>query len=144
MRTSRALLPLGGKGEETSGYKGYGYATLVEVLSAALQNGIYLKDTIGIVENGQKRLKVGHFFLAINIESFIPINSFKETAGNIMRELRNSKKVPGESRIYTAGEKEFNAEHERKKTGIPINKSIQQDILIMKKELGLNQYKFPF
>ena len=139
-----ALLPLGGKGEETSGYKGYGYATLVEILSAALQNGIYLKDTIGIVENDQKRLKVGHFFLAINIESFIPINSFKETAGNIMRALRNSKKVPGENRIYTAGEKEFYAERERKKTGIPINKSIQQDILIMKKELGLNQYKFPF
>ena len=139
-----ALLPLGGKGEETSGYKGYGYATLVEVLSAALQNGIYLKDTIGIVENGQKRLKVGHFFLAINIESFIPINSFKETAGNIMRDLRSSKKVPGENRIYTAGEKEFYAERERTKTGIPINKSIQQDILTMKKELGLNQYKFPF
>jgi LDH2 family malate/lactate/ureidoglycolate dehydrogenase len=139
-----ALLPLGGKGEDTSGYKGYGYATLVEILSAALQNGIYLKDTIGIVEEGQKRLKVGHFFLAINIENFIPLESFMKTAGNIMRGLRNSKKVPGEERIYTAGEKEYDAEKERKVKGIPINKNLQKDIKIMKDELGLNKYKFPF
>jgi len=139
-----ALLPLGGKGESTSGYKGYGYATLVELLSAALQNGIYLKDTIGIVENGQKRLKVGHFFLAINIESFLSIGSFKKTAGNIMKGLRESKKAPGEEKIYTAGEKEFIAEQERLKTGIPINKSLQEDIKIMRKELHLDKYEFNF
>jgi len=139
-----ALLPLGGKGEETSGYKGYGYATLVELLSAALQEGIYLKDTIGIVEDGQKRLKVGHFFLVINIENFIPIASFKKTAGNIMRGLRGSKKIPGAERIYTAGEKEYDAEFERKKKGIPINENLQQDIKVMQKELGLNNYNFKF
>jgi LDH2 family malate/lactate/ureidoglycolate dehydrogenase len=139
-----ALLPLGGKGEDTSGYKGYGYATLVEILSAALSGGIYLKDTIGITENGQKRLKVGHFFLAININSFLPLESFEKNAGNIMRGLRNAKKAPNEARIYTAGEKEYKAEQERIKTGIPINKNLQQDILIMQKELGLTQYNFPF
>jgi len=94
-----ALLPLGGAGEEKSGYKGYGYATIVELLSAALQDGIYLRDTLGIEEDGQKRLKVGHFFLAINIESFLPLKSFKKTAGNIMRGLRSAKKEPGEEKI---------------------------------------------
>lgn len=34
-----ALAPVGGLGEDTGGYKGYGYATVVEVLSAALQGG---------------------------------------------------------------------------------------------------------
>ncbi len=139
-----ALLPLGGKGEETAGYKGYGYATVVELLSAALQEGIYLRDTLGIVENDQKRLKVGHFFLAININSFLGLNSFKKTAGNIMRDLRSSKKEPGAERIYTAGEKEYNAENERKKSGIPFNESLQEDIKIMQKELGLDKYKFDF
>ncbi|MFX0011401.1 MAG: Ldh family oxidoreductase [Candidatus Hermodarchaeota archaeon] len=95
LQRKAALLPLGGKGEETAGYKGYGYATVVELLSAALQNGIYLKDTLGIVENNQKRLKVGHFFLAINIDSFAGLDAFKTTAGNIMKGLRSYKKVPG-------------------------------------------------
>lgn len=139
-----SLLPLGGKGEDTAGYKGYGYATVVELLSAALQEGIYLRDTLGIVENEQKRLKVGHFFLAINLDNFIGIKSFEKTAGNIMRELRGSRKIPGEQRIYTAGEKEYSAEVDKKKTGIPLNKSLQKDIKTMQNELGLNKYKFPF
>jgi len=141
---SAALLPLGGKGEETSGHKGYGYATFAEILSSALQDGINLKDTAGITENGQKRLKVGHFFLAINIQNFIPIDRFKEITGNIMRELRSSKKAPGKEKIYTAGEKEYYSKVERRKTGIPLNKSLQNDIKIMQKELGLEKYNFPF
>ena len=58
-----SLLPLGGKGEETAGYKGYGYATIVELLSAALQDGIFLRDTLGINENGQKRNKASQVSL---------------------------------------------------------------------------------
>ena len=139
-----ALLPLGGKGEKTSGYKGYGYATLVELLSAALQDGIYLKDTIGIVEDGQKWLKVGHFFLAIDIESFLPLEVFKKTAGNIMRGLRSSKKEPGADRIYTAGEKEYDVMTSRGKTGIPLNKSLQEDIKTMREELNLDKYQSLF
>ncbi len=141
---SAALLPLGGKGEETSGHKGYGYATFAEILSSALQDGVYLKDTAGIIENGQKRLKVGHFFLAINVQNFIPISKFKRITGNIMRELRCSKKAPGKERIYTAGEKEYYNELEKKRNGIPINKSLQNDIKIIQNELGLNNYNFPF
>ncbi|MFX1493995.1 MAG: Ldh family oxidoreductase [Promethearchaeota archaeon] len=139
-----ALLPLGGKGEETAGYKGYGYATVVELLSAALQDGIYLRDTLGIEENGKERLKVGHFFLAINIDNFAGLDSFKKTAGNIMRGLRSAKKDPEAERIYTAGEKEYLAEIERRTTGIPLNKSLQNDIRIMQQEQGLEQYEFPF
>ncbi|MFW9780801.1 MAG: Ldh family oxidoreductase [Candidatus Heimdallarchaeota archaeon] len=139
-----ALLPLGGKGEETAGYKGYGYATLVELLSAALQEGIFLRDTLGIEVEGQKRLKVGHFFLAINIYNFAGLDSFKKTAGKIMRDLRSAKKDPEAKRIYTAGEKEYNKEIERRKTGIPLNKSLQDDIKIMQQEQALYQYKFPF
>ena len=37
-----ALAPLGGFGETTGGYKGYGYSTVVEILSAALQSGLFL------------------------------------------------------------------------------------------------------
>ena len=144
LNRSAALLPLGGEGEATSGHKGYGYATFAEILSSALQDGINLRDTAGVNENGQKRLKVGHFFLAINISNFLPIERFKEVTGNIMRELRSSKLAPGKKKIYTAGEKEFNSEMDRRKTGIPINISLQKDIKIMQRELGLDKYNFSF
>ncbi|MFX1324734.1 MAG: Ldh family oxidoreductase [Promethearchaeota archaeon] len=144
LNRSAALLPLGGEGEATSGYKGYGYATFAEILSAALQDGIYLRDTAGVVEDGQKRLKVGHFFLAINIGNFLPLDRFKEITGNIMRDLRSSKLAPGKDKILTAGEKEYLLEVERRKKGIPINSSLQIDIKTMQNELGLDEYEFPF
>jgi LDH2 family malate/lactate/ureidoglycolate dehydrogenase len=141
---SAALLPLGGEGEERSGHKGYGYATFAEILSSALQDGVNLKDTAGVIEKGQKRLKVGHFFLAINIQNFVSLERFKEISGQIMRSLRDSKKVPGKDRIYTAGEKEYYSTLEREIKGIPLNKSLQNDIKIMQNELGLSKYNFPF
>jgi len=139
-----ALAPLGGIGEETAGYKGYGYAAVVEILSAALQNGKYLKMLSGVEDGKPVPINLGHFFIAINISAFTELESFKKITGQILRDLRASKKVPGAERIYTAGEKEYLAWLERKDKGAPINQNLQQQILTLKKELGLTKYKFPF
>jgi LDH2 family malate/lactate/ureidoglycolate dehydrogenase len=137
-----ALTPLGGIGEEFSGYKGYGYATVVEILSAALQAGSFLKMLNGI-ENGQKvPYRIGHFFIAVNVENFIALNEFKKITGDILRELRNSKKMPGCDRIYTAGEKEYLAWIERQKTGIPVPEVTQNEMKIMMNELNISGYDF--
>jgi len=139
-----ALTPLGGIGEDTAGYKGYGYATVVEILSAALQSGSYLKMLTGI-ENGKKvPYRLGHFFIAIDVSAFVDVDEFKKTAGNILRELRNSKKAPGHDRIYTAGEKEYLAWLERKEKGIPVNEALQKEIKTLIQELNLKGYDFPF
>jgi LDH2 family malate/lactate/ureidoglycolate dehydrogenase len=87
---------------------------------------------------------LGHFFIAINIPFFIDLKSFKKTAGNILRALRASKRMPGEDRIYTAGEKEHLAWLERRKKGIPLNKKLQEEIIEMSNDLELTTYRFPF
>jgi len=139
-----ALAPLGGIGEETAGYKGYGYSAVVEILSAALQNGKYLKMLSGIKDDKMVSSHLGHFFIAINISSFIEIELFKKITGDILRSLRSSKKAPGAERIYTAGEKEYLAWLDRKDKGAPVNKKLQQEILTLKEEHGLAKYNFPF
>ncbi len=140
-----ALAPLGGIGEELAGYKGYGYATVVEVLSSALACGNYLKMLTGIGEHGEKvPYHLGHFFIAIDIRAFSGLEEFKKTAGNIMRALRASRKAPGQDRIYTAGEKEWLVFQERKETGVPINDAVQAEMIEVRNELGLTQYTFPW
>ncbi|MDN6626638.1 MAG: Ldh family oxidoreductase [Pisciglobus halotolerans] len=140
-----ALAPLGGIGEELSGYKGYGYATIVEVLSAALQQGNFLSMLSGIGEDGEKtKFHLGHFFIAIDTEAFMGLESFKKTAGSILRELRAAEKAPGEERIYTAGEKEHIIWQERKKTGLPVNKSVQKELIAIRDDAVLNDFRFPF
>jgi LDH2 family malate/lactate/ureidoglycolate dehydrogenase len=145
LKGKAALLPLGGMGEELAGYKGYGYATVVEILSAALQGGSFLKGLTGIGSDGRPQpYHLGHFFIAINVSEFTDLETFKKTAGDILRALRASKKAPGEERIYTAGEKEYLAWLERKNLGIPVNKSLQNDIRQLVSELNLTGYDFPF
>ncbi len=140
-----ALLPLGGAGEDLAGYKGYGYATVVEILSAALQQGAFLKMLNGTDKNGKKiPYPLGHFFIAIDIAHFTPLPLFTKIAGTILRQLRDSRKAPGESRIYTAGEKEYLTWQERKKKGVPVNRETQKEILAMRNELGLKKFKFAF
>jgi L-2-hydroxycarboxylate dehydrogenase (NAD+) len=145
VKGTAALAPLGGIGEELGGYKGYGYATVVEILSAALQGGSFLKALSGMSDDGKPRpYHLGHFFMAINISEFTELATFKKTAGDILRALRNAKKAPGESRIYTSGEKEHLAWLERKERGVPVNPSLQNDMRQLAKELGLTGYDFPF
>jgi L-2-hydroxycarboxylate dehydrogenase (NAD+) len=140
-----ALTPLGGIGEENAGYKGYGYATVVEILSAALQGGAFLKALSGVDEEGNKvPYRLGHFFIAIDISAFIDLEGFKKTTGDILRQLRNSTKMPGENNIYTAGEKEYLKMLERENKGTPLNEDLQNTILKLKSEFDLKQYKFSF
>ena len=140
-----ALAPVGGVGEEMAGYKGYGYATVVEILSAALQAGSFLKMLTGKDENGNKiPYPLGHFFIAIDTEAFVGAESFKKTAGDILRQLRSSKKAPGKDRIYTAGEKEYEVWLERKDKGVPVSESVQKEFIRMRDEFGLTQFRFPF
>lgn len=139
-----ALVPLGGIGEDTGGYKGYGYATVVEILSAALQQGAFMKQLMGIEDGKKAPYKLGHFFLAINIESFCDLAAFQKTTGDILRQLRASRKAPDCKRIYTCGEKEHLAWQTRQKTGIPLDREVQQQLVTMRNELGLSQHRFEF
>lgn len=124
-----ALTPLGGLGAETAGYKGYGYATVVEILSAALQDGAFMKALNGKDENGKAiPYPLGHFFIAIDPDFFMGRETFKRIASAILKELRESKKAPGQERIYTAGELEYEAYQIRKEYGCPVPPSLQKVI----------------
>ena len=144
IRGTSALAPIGGLSEETGGHKGYGFATVVEILSASLQQGSYLKQLTGVDhQGGAVPYGLGHFFLAIDIECFTDLASFKKTTGDILRALRASEKAPGEDKIYTCGEKEYLAGRGRKDKGVPVDTVVQKQIMTMRDELEL-PYVFPF
>ena len=139
-----ALLPLGGLGEATGGYKGYGFTAIVEILSAALAGGPFMKELSGKNPDGTNRMyHLGHFFFVINPEFFMGLETFKKTAGDICRALRASKKAPGAERIYTAGEKEYLAWQDRKDKGVPVGESIQKELIGLRDKFAL-PYHFPF
>jgi LDH2 family malate/lactate/ureidoglycolate dehydrogenase len=144
-RETAALLPLGGVGEEMGGHKGYGLATIVEIVSAAFQGGTYLQALSDIDAAGNRQpSRLGHFFLAIDVEHFCPLEQFKRTTGDILRQLRAARKAPGQERIYTAGEKEYYSTQHIRTIGVEVNANLQRHLKTMQQTLGLTRHNLGF
>jgi len=146
-----ALTPLGGAGDKMGGYKGYGWATTVELLCTSFQSGPFGDDICGIDRStgAPKPMPLGHFFLAINIESLCSLEVFKKNTGNLLRALRQSMKSPkGPGRIWTAGEIENDARVARTaQGGMKVSKVLQQNMIDLRDKHPALQEKykqFPF
>jgi len=139
-----ALTPLGGLGEDLGGYKGYGYSTVVEILSSALSQTNYMKALLGMDANGKpKPIELGHSFLAIKVDAFCDLEDFKKQVGDISRQLRASRKAPGATRIYTPGEKEHETWLYRKDKGVPFNDPLKAAFRTVKERCKLD-IELPF
>ena len=139
-----ALVPLGGVGELRGGHKGYGLAMMVELMSSALQQGTFLSALSHPTPEGKPGLpKTGHFFIAINVESFTSLAEFRRTVSAVNAELRAARKAPGCDRIYTPGEKAYLRSQEIEKRGIPIDKPLQAILRQVDREYGIG-FDLPF
>ena len=121
---ARRLLPLGGT-PEASSYKGYGLAVLVEILCGVLTG------TVAALTPPAYGVR-GHFFGAIHIESFRPVDEFKSDMDMLIRELKSTPPAQGNERVFVAGEIEFETAEERSVLGIPLHDSILDGL----RELG--------
>lgn len=140
-----ALLPLGGAGEDMGGHKGYGLAVMVEILSSSMSLSPFMHGLLGYDKDKKPiPFMVGHFFMAINIEAFVDLDEFKRNTGEILRELRASRKAPEQKRIYTANEKEFEMEKHVRQHGVPAVPNLQKDIIALREMLDIRNYDFPF
>lgn len=116
-KTGGGILPLGGAGEETSGYKGYGFGMLCEICTGILSGGL----TSNHVNRTPGRTNICHFFMAIDYSMFGEKEDLEKALSVYLEELRNSPKAEGADRIYTHGEKEFEMRQKVLEFGIPVN-----------------------
>ncbi|HTX73167.1 MAG TPA: Ldh family oxidoreductase [Rectinemataceae bacterium] len=139
-----ALTPLGGLGEDLGGYKGYGYSLVVELLSSALSQANFMKALVGIGPDGKPiPIELGHFFMAMKVESFVELDAFKKHVGEVSRQIRASRRAPGAARIYTPGEKEHDVWLFRKDKGVPFNDPLKNAFRAVKEKLSM-PHELPF
>jgi len=115
------LLPLGGEGELHSGYKGYGLAVMVDILTALLAGGEF-GHAVRDLEKTTAR--VCHFFLALQMDLFRPAEEFKKDLSALLDQLTASPKAEGAQRIYYAGLKEAEAMEACRQKGVPLKANV--------------------
>jgi L-2-hydroxycarboxylate dehydrogenase (NAD+) len=98
-----------------------------------------MKDLLGFAADGSRRpYMLGHFFLAIDVEHFVPLATSRRITGQIMRALQASRRAPGQDRIYVAGEKEYEMEKLRREQGVPVNHNLRRELQTMRDELQIS------
>ena len=128
------LLPLGGAGEETSGYKGFGLALAVEMLGPLLAGD--RPSPFMEIGGGGPEPTIAHFFAAIRIDAFRPVTEFKRDVDRVLRHIKASPAVPGRDRVYVAGEKEFETLQKRSESGIPLHPKVVEDLQRLGQDFG--------
>jgi L-2-hydroxycarboxylate dehydrogenase (NAD+) len=128
-RKGGGLLPLGGAGEEFSGYKGYGLGLMVEILSAVLPGAAFLTSVYPKDAAGQPLpANLGHFFGVWRLDAFRPAAEFKADMDAFIRELKGGSLAEGATRIYVHGEKEFEEADRRASGGIPLEAKVEASL----------------
>lgn len=141
-RSGGGLLPLGGSLEETGGHKGYGLAMMVEILSAVLPGALYANRVYPRLPDGKPLPSgIGHFFGAVSVAGFRPLEEFKRDMDDLIQRLRNTAKAEGAKRIYIHGEKEFEEAERLEEEGILLNGKVADDLRNIAKQTGT---KTPF
>jgi len=124
--------------EEDGGHKGYGLAFLVDILCGVLAGAGYATTIYPQDEAGRPLpANVGHFFGAIRVDAFRPLDEFEATMDDIIRRLKGSAKAEGAERIYIHGEKEFEEEERRRREGIPLHPKTVAMMQQIAQELGV-------
>jgi ureidoglycolate dehydrogenase (NAD+) len=127
------LLPVGS-------YKGYGLSLMVEILCALLTGmpfGPHIPRMYDAPINERRNL--GHVFIAMRIDGFVELNSFKKRMKQLCTELRQEPPVDPEVSVQVAGDPEKRISKERTENGIPLR---TVDIEFFKRA-GID-YEIPF
>lgn len=127
------IMPLGGGTEETGSHKGYGFAMICELFSSILSLGTTSNETGKGGKTG-----ICHGFLAIDPAIFGDAAAIKAHLSDYLAQLRSAPKAQGQSRIYTHGEKEIEAEKRLMAEGIPVNENTMVEVAELCTDLGLD------
>ena len=131
-RKGGGILPLGGRGETFSGYKGYGLALMVDILCGVLSGagfGPAVDDVRRPARPGERVFPdVGHFFLALDVARFMPLQDFEARLDDYFDALRGSRLALDQERIWIHGEKELEMEACHRREGIPLSRNVRDTL----------------
>ena len=124
------LLPIGD-------YKGYGLSLIIGILAGALNRAALGRDVVDFVKETGKATNTGHAIAAIAIDAFMPAADFKRSVDRVIRDIRNSQKLPGVERIYLPGEQSHAKFLDRHAHGVPMPKALRDSLDAMARDLNI-------
>ena len=128
------LTPLGGL-PEMSSHKGYGLATMVEILSTTL-SGSFFAATRPALHSDAPRHNVGHFFLALDPKAFLAEDEFESALDELLAALRGTRRADEQQPVLVAGDPEREQLAIRSREGIPLSEEMNRTLRTLAEAVG--------
>ena len=128
------LLPLGGM---EAGYKGYGLAMIIGLLAGTLGGAAMGREVIDFNHDDGGVTNTGQAIAAINVSAFGDVAVFKASVDALVRDFRDSRRMPGVDRIFVPGERSHETRAKRANLGIPIAPALMRALDQVADQLGI-------
>jgi LDH2 family malate/lactate/ureidoglycolate dehydrogenase len=134
--TTDAAEAIAGLIQPVGQHKGIGLAIIMGMLSTLLSGASYGTE-LGNMVSGPRPGHDGHFFAALDIAAFQPLQTVKARVDAISRQIQESQPVQEGTRLYPPGllEAEFEATYA---DGIPLNDATIESIRTAARAVGLS------
>ncbi len=124
------LLPIGD-------YKGYGLSLIIGLLAGALNRAAIGRQVIDFVKETGSATNTGQAIAAIAIEAFMPPAEFKRAVDELIRDIRNSRRLPGVEHIWLPGEQSHAKLLNRRARGVPMPKALRESLDAVAADLAI-------
>ncbi len=124
------LLPIGG-------YKGYGLALIVGLLAGTLNGAALGRDVLDFNKDFTGTTNTGQAVAMIDITAFGDVAEFKQRVDALVRDLRNSERMPGVDRIWMPGEQSHAKRIANARDGIQLGAALHKTLNSVAAELGI-------
>jgi LDH2 family malate/lactate/ureidoglycolate dehydrogenase len=125
-----AVLPFGGP-------KGSAISLTIDMLSGVLSGAAYGKH-LHTLEDLNNEQNLGHFFLAVDVEKFMPYEEFCQRSDDLLTQLRTVPPAQGFSEVLAPGDPERHIMTLRGREGIALTQDVVAQLLELGREVGVN------
>ncbi len=124
------LLPIGE-------HKGYGLALIVGLLAGTLGGAAMGRDVVDFNADHVTKTNTGQAILVIDLAAFGDPAQFKQSVDAIVRDIRNSARLPGVERIWLPGEQSHGKRASYRTDGIPLMDALVTELHALAKDIGI-------
>src|SRR6476469_4316925 len=121
------------------GYKGSGLAVMLGLIAGPLNRAAFGRNVVDFNADDATTTNTGHFILALDIARFLPLDDYKAEVDRHVRELKESKRLPGVDEIRMPGERRRGCHEDRRRNGVPLAAPLVAQLDKMAGELGIKR-----
>lgn len=136
--TTDAQAALSGTMLPFSGAKGSGLAMMVDIMGGVLSGAGFAGDIRDwTLDSGFAPSGVGHFFLVMKIEAFMPLGEFEERMETAIARLKALPRAEGFNDVMYPGERSGQCAINRHRDGIPLSGAVVTSLKDLATSLGI-------